>query len=91
MSAAGQPATKPPSEWVRVPNTTVQKLGVSARISWRRTEFSRSSTVTGSGSTTAAVRIVYRINDVIDAASGPLPHTSPKKNPDMSRDNGNRS
>ena len=45
----------------------------------------------GSGSTTAAVRIVYRISDVIDAASGPVPQTSPKKNPDVLRDNGNRS
>ena len=41
-------------------------------------------TVTGSVSNIAAVRTVCRVSAVCDAASGPLPHTSPKTMPHVS-------
>ena len=39
------------------------------------------TTVAGSVSNIAAVRIVWRVRAVWDAACGPLPHTSPNTTP----------
>ena len=57
----------------------------------KRVVFERSSarlsvwtTVAGSVSNIAAVRTVCRVRAVWDAASGPLPHTSPKTMPHVS-------